>query len=158
MTDLSFIIQEVSERTGISIEEIKGTRRKREIVFARHAYCYIARNATKCSLKAIAEFIGRDHSTAINSIEFVEGCLDMPWEAKRWKWCDEVAQTIKVLNSRVKPTTLIGREIMKAHDYFMMNDYDNCARTLKIVLNAIEPNMDIEALAIDQKMYEEATR
>lgn len=154
MTDLSFILQEVSERTGISVADIKGRSRKREIVTARHAYCYIARKATRASLSQISRELGRDHSTAINSIDFVTDQLSMPIAARPWLWCKEVAHTYKTLNERARPTTLIGREIIKAHEYFMANDYDHCIRSLRCVIAALEPNLELEALAADQKMFE----
>ena len=155
MTDLSFILQEVSERTGISVEEIKGRSRKREIVMARHAFCYIARKGGMFTFKQIGNYIGRDHSTAFNSIDFVTDQLSMPIAARPWLWCQDVAHAYKTLNERARPTTLIGREIIKAHDYFMANDYDHCIRSLKCVIAALEPNLELEALAADQKLFEE---
>ena len=159
MTDLSFILQEVSERTGISIEDIKGHSRRREYVFARYAFIYIARRATKSSYVQIGQFLdGRDHATIIHAYQTMEDRFDLAFEARKIMWIKGVADTFKTLNERTKPTTLIGREIMRAHDYFMANDYDHCIRALKSVIGALEPNLEIESLAVDQKMFEEVTR
>lgn len=155
MTDLSFILQEVSEHTGISIEQIKGKSRETDIKRARFAYCYIARRATRESLKKIGEQIGgRDHATVINAIEKVENYLDQPWEMRRWLWCKEVAETFRVINERTNPTTALGSEIIKAHDYYLAKDYESCVKSLKMVLDALKDSV-WESLAADQKMFEE---
>lgn len=57
----------------VDVEKAKSKSRKRELVEARQVYCYICKLYTKASLKTIAGYIGgRDHTTAIHSIQEVK--------------------------------------------------------------------------------------
>ena len=62
-------IQEVvSERFGISHQELIGQRRSRSIVYPRHVAMYLCRELTDSSLPKIGtHFGGRDHTTVINA-------------------------------------------------------------------------------------------
>jgi len=62
-------IQEVvSERFGISLQELVGQRRSRSIVYPRHVAMYLCRELTDSSLPKIGDrFGGRDHTTVINA-------------------------------------------------------------------------------------------
>jgi chromosomal replication initiator protein len=62
-------IQEVvSERFGISLQELIGQRRSRSIVYPRHVAMYLCRELTDSSLPKIGDrFGGRDHTTVINA-------------------------------------------------------------------------------------------
>ena len=71
------IITLVSETFGTRPEYIVGKSRKREIVLARHAAMYLAKEFTQQSLKSIGlHFAGRDHSTVIHAIKAVEARLE----------------------------------------------------------------------------------
>ena len=71
------IITIVSETFDTRPEYIVGKSRKREIVLARHAAMYLAKEYTQQSLKSIGlHFAGRDHSTVIHAIKAVEARLD----------------------------------------------------------------------------------
>ena len=71
------IISIVSETFGTRPEYIVGKSRKREIVLARHAAMYLAKEFTQQSLKSIGlHFAGRDHSTVIHAIKAVEARID----------------------------------------------------------------------------------
>ncbi|MFK7843675.1 MAG: chromosomal replication initiator protein DnaA [Rhodothermales bacterium] len=66
------IIEIVSESFGTPSEYIVGKSRKREIVIARHAAMYLAKEFTHRSLKSIGlHFAGRDHSTVIHAVKAV---------------------------------------------------------------------------------------
>jgi hypothetical protein len=72
---LSAILRTVAVKFEVSMDEILSPTRLRPVVYARHAYCYIAAkllnaghdNASFVSLQNIGRFINRDHTTVIHS-------------------------------------------------------------------------------------------
>jgi chromosomal replication initiator protein len=59
-----------ADHYGIPLEELKGKRRDKHIVFPRQVAMYIIREETPSSLPQIGQaFGGRDHTTALHSIE-----------------------------------------------------------------------------------------
>ena len=66
------IFDAVSEKYGVSKEEIYGTHRTKEIANARHVTIYLLRNLTDMSFPNIGRMFNRDHSTIMNSIDVVE--------------------------------------------------------------------------------------
>ena len=66
------ILNCVSERFHIPVEEIKGRRRNNGISLARHVCIYIIHEMTDYSLNYIGDIFGRDHTTVLNSIKKVE--------------------------------------------------------------------------------------
>ena len=74
--DLNDILQEVSEKYGISVENITGKSRKTEIVAARQMFCYIAKNKGKWTLKQICKTINvKQHGTVIHACKATENML-----------------------------------------------------------------------------------
>ncbi len=67
------IIENISKRYNISVEDIKGKKRTTDIALARHIAVYVIRHATTLSLKNIAKIFGRDHTTLLSSIDVVKG-------------------------------------------------------------------------------------
>ena len=65
------LIQEtVAAYYNISVDEMKGKRRDKHIVFPRQVAMYVIREETESSLPVIgAAFGGRDHTTALHAIE-----------------------------------------------------------------------------------------
>jgi chromosomal replication initiator protein len=60
----------VAAHYGISVEEMKGKRRDKNIVFPRQVAMYLIREETESSLPVIGSaFGGRDHTTALHAIE-----------------------------------------------------------------------------------------
>lgn len=54
---------------GVTASQIKSRSRRREVVNARHIYCYVLKTETNMTLKAIGETLnGRDHTTVLNSV------------------------------------------------------------------------------------------
>ena len=66
------IIENISKRYNISIEDIKGKKRTTEIALARHISIYVIRTVTNLSLQNTAKIFGRDHTTLLSSIDVVK--------------------------------------------------------------------------------------
>jgi chromosomal replication initiator protein len=75
--DTSAIIKIVGDQMNVSVEAIKGTSRKRNVVMSRQIAMYLSKELTKSSLSNIGElFSGRDHSTVIYSCKTVKDLMD----------------------------------------------------------------------------------
>lgn len=67
--ELNYILGVVSEKTGVSIEDIKGKRRKPNIVTARQLYYYFSKkrkHKNKETLESIGALVNRHHSTVLS--------------------------------------------------------------------------------------------
>jgi chromosomal replication initiator protein len=73
--DVSQVIKAVAEFYRISEQEIKGRRRRRDIVRPRQVAMYLARKETQASLLEIGAALGRDHTTVIYGVEKIDGLL-----------------------------------------------------------------------------------
>lgn len=69
------LINKVSEVLNIGVEELKGRRRKREIVEARHIAMWMIVTHTDFKLEAIGRFFNRNHATIIYARNLVNGLL-----------------------------------------------------------------------------------
>jgi len=69
------ILKEVSMKSRISIELLKGKARDREIVEARQFYFARCRDKTKSSLTRIGSLVNRDHATVLYGIRVVNNTL-----------------------------------------------------------------------------------
>ena len=66
------VITTVAARYGVPPEDIKGTRRSKEIVTARQIAIYVVNHVTNLTLKSTGNiFGGKDHSTILYSIQSV---------------------------------------------------------------------------------------
>jgi len=64
------IVHAVAEHYSIAVEEMRGKRRDKHIVFPRQVAMYLIREETESSLPVIGSaFGGRDHTTALHAIE-----------------------------------------------------------------------------------------
>lgn len=74
----------VSSYYRISIEDIIGKSRQKDIALARQIAMYFAKKYTQCSLKTIGSLIGgRDHSTVVHAINNVEYLIKTQKNIKR---------------------------------------------------------------------------
>lgn len=74
---VSFIIAQVSARTGISVNDILSQRRSAEYVNARHIAIYLAKVMTTRSLPEIGRrFGGRDHTTILHAARKIQYLVD----------------------------------------------------------------------------------
>jgi chromosomal replication initiator protein len=70
-------IQElVSDRFGLSLDELCGERRSQNIVYPRQIAMYLSRELTDASLPKIGrQFGGRDHTTVIHATTKIAGLI-----------------------------------------------------------------------------------
>ena len=74
--DFDKIIDIVAFYYNETKEDIRGTKRPRNLVDARHIFCYLAKNNTAATLKEIGAYIGgKDHSTVIHAIDKITDLL-----------------------------------------------------------------------------------
>ena len=66
------VIETVSKKYGIAVDEIYGRKRTKPISNARNVSVYIIRKITSLSLNEIADLFNRDHTTIMSSIRSVE--------------------------------------------------------------------------------------
>jgi chromosomal replication initiation ATPase DnaA len=88
------ILKCVCDTMGVTVDQIRGRRRLRKYVEARHLFYYICRTETILPLYKIGEFVNRDHSTVIYGANTIKGWLTFD---KYWR---EVVETIKI-NSQI---------------------------------------------------------
>ncbi len=60
---------------GITFDEIKGRTQPQRIVKARHAFVYVARTSMSESYPRIGRALGRDHTTAMSSMQRAEALI-----------------------------------------------------------------------------------
>lgn len=60
---------------GITLDEIKGKTQPQRIVRARHAFVYVARTSLSESYPRIGRTLGRDHTTAMSSMDRAEALI-----------------------------------------------------------------------------------
>ena len=87
------ILQIVSEWSNVSIGDLKGSSRRREISFARQVGMYLMRQHTDLSLPRIGEeFGGKDHTTVMYSCTKITKLQKEDWE---------LSQTLTELSDRI---------------------------------------------------------
>jgi chromosomal replication initiation ATPase DnaA len=76
LINLKTIIGKVAEIMEVHASAIPMRTRKREFVFARQMFCYIASKYTNNTTVQIGKFIGRDHATVIHSKKAFQNLID----------------------------------------------------------------------------------
>lgn len=71
---LGFILRDVSQRSGITVAELKSKCRERAFSDVRAVYFRRCRELTKYSWKRIAEELLRDHATAMHGARLASNC------------------------------------------------------------------------------------
>ncbi|EAW38108.1 chromosomal replication initiator protein DnaA [Lyngbya sp. PCC 8106] len=91
------VIQIVAETFKVSVEDLKGTSRRREISLARQVSMYLMRQHTDLSLPKIGElFGGKDHTTVMYSCEKITQLRNKDLE---------LAQTLRQLSDQINYTS-----------------------------------------------------
>ena len=91
------ILTASSTMFGISIDDIIGASRRRQLVTARHIAMYVMRDLTDLSFPAIAaEFGDRDHTTVIHAVNKIKQLM-----SERQQVYEHVTQLIRMLRSNL---------------------------------------------------------
>jgi len=90
---ISSIVNAVVKSTGIEFSKIQSHTRKRQILYARHLFCYFARKRTKLSLQEVGDIVNRKHETVIHAVKTVENLLS--YDKKFIKIVSEIEQLIE---------------------------------------------------------------
>lgn len=76
-------IQQMTARYfGVSLNDLKSTRRDRRIARPRQIAMYLAKTLTSLSLPDIAAFFGRDHTTVMHAVKTIEGLMTRDTQMK----------------------------------------------------------------------------
>ena len=70
------IIEVTARKYDVTVEEILGTKRTKNIKTARNVAMYIAKQILDLSLPQIGKFMNRDHSTVHSNIQNIESLLE----------------------------------------------------------------------------------
>lgn len=71
------ILQAVSKKYNVPVDQIKSKKRTQNIVFARHVSVYLIREITSLPFETIGEILGgRDHSTIHSSYTIIESRME----------------------------------------------------------------------------------
>lgn len=82
--DLDMVIQETARHFGVSVEDLKGKSRRKEIALARQVAMYLAREETDAALAAIGAALGgRDHSTVLYGHEKIAKAIEADDQLRR---------------------------------------------------------------------------
>lgn len=66
------IIEQVAEHYGVTADDVRGTKRNKEIAMARHVSIYIIKYTTNLTVTSIGNIFGKDHSTILSSVYKIE--------------------------------------------------------------------------------------
>jgi chromosomal replication initiator protein len=96
------ILQTVSQAYNLSVEDLQGTSRRREISLARQVGMYLMRQHTDLSLPRIGEeFGGKDHTTVMYSCDKITQLQQKDWELSQT--LSELSDRINIASRKIKP-------------------------------------------------------
>lgn len=73
---VSTVIRFVSKSFGVSVKDIKGKRRTKEVALARQVAMYILREELDYNLEEVAKFVNRnDHTTVIHAVDKIKSMI-----------------------------------------------------------------------------------
>lgn len=73
---ISSVVSAIVKTTGIEFSKVQSHSRRREIVDARHLFCYFARKESKMSFKEIGDIINRDHASVMHASNKVKNLME----------------------------------------------------------------------------------
>jgi len=62
------VLREMASKYNVTIEDICGNRRTKELIDPRYEFCWIMNKKHKWTLTKIAKFLGKDHTTILHGI------------------------------------------------------------------------------------------
>jgi chromosomal replication initiation ATPase DnaA len=99
---LAIILSQVAEEFDCPEADIKGPSRKKELVIARQAYCYLSRQFSEKSGEEIGRMISRDRSTVHTSVTDFEGRMYSDFDLRK-----------KIRDMKLQIMTLVNTPKMK---------------------------------------------
>ena len=66
------ILGYISQKYGVPEEDIKSSKRSKDIATARHITAYLIRKLVDIPLQSVGKFLNRDHTTIMSSVENIE--------------------------------------------------------------------------------------
>jgi hypothetical protein len=87
------ILEVIEQITEVKKSDIFSTKRYKKIMFARHLYCYFAKEKTNATLMEIGNSINRHHSTVINSLKLISDMIYIDDEVTK-EYLDKINATI----------------------------------------------------------------
>ena len=108
---LSKLLLEISAKSGIiSVEQIKGKSRKREIVEMRHFYFARARETTRESFEAIGKAVNRDHASVMHGIKSVNNTFGLRKKYNQFFNKTETPVLVKKIKEPIKEAVEINMQ------------------------------------------------
>lgn len=93
------VLKEVAKSFGVTVKELKGPRRTKELALARQVAMYILREEFNYKLEEVAKFLNReDHTTVLHAIDKVKSKMMLQDGFNR-----QVAQIITSINESASP-------------------------------------------------------
>lgn len=71
------VLEAVSQVSGFPVQALRSGSRTRALSWTRQGYCFLAREQTAASLKAIGDVVKCDHTTVIHACEKVRERLEI---------------------------------------------------------------------------------
>jgi hypothetical protein len=125
------ILKDVSIKTNISVDVMKGKSRKREVVEARQLFFKRAKEITNLSLSKIGSRLNRDHSTVlygiktVNNLKSLSERYDVYFNGR--KPFATLTETAAVLKKSPDEVELVVKksECLKTHGNAFISPYRN---------------------------------
>src|SRR5690606_34264359 len=94
------VLKEVAKSFGVTVKDMKGPRRTKELALARQVAMYILREEFNYKLEEIAKYLNRqDHTTVIHAIDKVQSKMMIQEAFNR-----QVSQLITTINDSAAMT------------------------------------------------------
>lgn len=93
---LEFIFDEIVNYFNLPKEQIRSRSRKRQVVFPRQVFAYVAHHYTYSTLGLIGMYMGdRDHATALHATRTIESLIQVDHVI-----CEIVKQIVRILQTK----------------------------------------------------------
>lgn len=146
---LDYYTQEITKKTGITIDEIRSKSSNHKIVQARYALIYLLRVKADLRLKVICQHVNKDHSiiyhakNSINDDFFVKGKIynwieDIPkYEDNNLEYNDKmnILECIDMFGFIYKIDKVIIDAIKKKHKEELLMSYKETSDNFELYYN-----------------------